>query len=203
MQNARVPATNNGRGLLYTCKGPLQVQGVCDAAFACHIDDRRSQGGYLFLMGGAAISWKSYTISTVARLTPESEYVAAWDVGAEAIFLRNFLGELGFPQPGATPIFTNSTGAQAIINNPCNRARTKHIKIHYHYARQHVAAGRLDYRKVKSSENSRDVLTKPLPRAAHLYCSLMMGLDVEASKAFDLSALPRDSRSRRKGSPLP
>ena len=53
-------------GLLYTRKGPLQVQGVCDAAFACHIDDRRSQGGY-FLMGGTAISWKSYTISTVAR----------------------------------------------------------------------------------------------------------------------------------------
>ena len=146
----------------------------------------------MFLMGGAAISWKSYTISTVARSTPESEYVAVSDAGAEAIFLRNFLGELGFPQPGATPIFTDSTGAHAIINNPCNRARTKHIEIHYHYARQHVAAGRLDYRRVKSSENSSDVLTKPLPRAAHLYFSFMMGLNVEASKAFELSALPRD-----------
>ena len=88
----------------------------------------------MFLMGGAAISWKSYSISTVTRLTPESENMAASDGGAEAIFLRNFLGELGFPQPGATPIFTDSTGAQAIINNPCNRARTKHIKIHYHRA---------------------------------------------------------------------
>ena len=98
-------------GLLYTREAPLQVQGVCDVAFGCHIDDRRSQGGYVFLMGGAAISWKSYTISTVARSTPESEYVAASDAGAEAIFLRNFLGELGFPQQGATPIFTDSTGA--------------------------------------------------------------------------------------------
>ena len=86
-------------------------------------------------MGGAAISWKSYTISMVARSTHNSEYVAANDAGAETIFLRNFLGELGFPQQGATPIFTDLTGAQAIINNPCNRARTKHIKIHYHYAR--------------------------------------------------------------------
>ena len=133
--------------------------------------------------------------------TPESEYVAASDAGAEAIFLRNFLDELGFPQQGATPIFTDSTGAQAIISNPCNQARTKHIDIHYHYARQHVAAGRLDYRRVKSSENSSDVLTKPLPRAAHSYCAFMMGLDVEVSKAFDLSALPRDSRSRRRGRP--
>ena len=129
----------------------------------------------------------------MARSTPESEYVAASDAGAEAIFLRNFLGELGFPQPGATPIFTDSTGAQAIINNPCNRARTKHIEIHYHYVRQHVAASRLDYRRIKSSKNRSDVLTKPLPRAAHLYCAFMMCLDVEASEAFDLSALPRDS----------
>ena len=43
-------------GLLYTRKGPLQVQGVCDAAFACHIDDRNSQGGFVFIMVGAAIS---------------------------------------------------------------------------------------------------------------------------------------------------
>ena len=153
------------------------------------------------MMGGAAISWNSYTILTVASSTPESEYVAATDARAVAIFLRNFLGELGFPQSGATTIFTNSTGAQAIVSNPCNRARTKHIESHYHYARQHVAAGRLDYQRVKSSENSSDVLTKPLPRAAYSYCAFMMGLDVEASKAFDLPALLRDSPSRRRGSP--
>ena len=35
-------------GLLYTRETPLQVQGVCDAAFACHIDDR--DRGYVFIM---------------------------------------------------------------------------------------------------------------------------------------------------------
>ena len=75
----------------------FKFKGVCDAAFACHIDDRRYQGGYVFVMGGAAISWKSYTISTVARSTPESEYVVATDARAEAIFLCNFLGEPEFP----------------------------------------------------------------------------------------------------------
>ena len=129
--------------------------------------------------------------------------MAASDGGAEAIFLSNFLGELGFPQPGATPIFTNSTSALAIISNPCNRARTKHIEIHYHFVWQHVAAGKLDYQRLKLSKNNSDDLTKSIPRAAHLYCSFMMGLDVEASKTFDLSALLGDSRSCRKGSPLP
>ena len=42
-------------GLFYTREAPSHVQGVCDAAFACHIDDRRSQGGYVFMMGGAEV----------------------------------------------------------------------------------------------------------------------------------------------------
>ena len=123
--------------------------------------------------------------------------------GRGPFFFATFSVSWDFPQPGATLIFTDSTSAQAIINNPCNRARTKHVEIHYLYTRQHVATGRLDYRRVKSSKNSTDVLTKPLPRAAHSYCSFMMGLDVEVSKAFGLSALPRDSQSRRRGSPTP
>ena len=178
-------------GLLYRRKGQIQLQGVCNAAFAYHLDGRRSHGGYVFLMGGAAISWKSYTISTVTRSTPESEYVAASDIGADAIFLRNFLGELGFRQQGSSSIFTDLTGVHAIVRDPCNRARTKQNELHYHYALKHVAAGRLNYKRVKSSENSSDVLTKPLPRAAHSYCSFTMGLNEEASKFSDISALPQ------------
>ena len=175
------------------------MQGVCDAAFACHIDDRRSQGGYVFLMGGAAVSWKSYTISTVARSTRELENVAASDAGAETIFLRNFLGEPGFPQQSATSNFTDSTSAEAIINNPCNRARTKHIEINYYTCGS-------TWRQVDSISEGQVVgehhlrSDKTAPRAAHSYNSFMMGLDVEASKAFDLLPLQRDSRSCRKGS---
>ena len=84
-------------GLLYRRNAPIHLVGVTDASFASDPDERRSQGGYLHLLGGAAVSWKSYRISTVARSTPEAGYVAASDCAAEGIFLRNFVGELGFP----------------------------------------------------------------------------------------------------------
>ena len=100
-------------------------------------------------MGGESVSWELYTILTVARLNLASDYVAISNIGAEAILLRNFLGKLGIPQQVATPIFTDSTGPHAIVRNPCNLARTKHIELHYHYAREHVAG--LDYSRVKSS----------------------------------------------------
>ena len=82
--------------MLYRRERPLQVQGVYDAAFSCHLDDHKSQDGNVFLMGGAAVSWKLYTISTAVRSSPVSKYVAANDAGAEAIFHRKFLGEQGF-----------------------------------------------------------------------------------------------------------
>ena len=84
-------------GMLYRRNAPVHLVGVTDASFAGDRDERRAQGGYLYLLGGAAVSWKSYRISTVARSTPKAEYVAASDCNAEGIFLRNFLGELGFP----------------------------------------------------------------------------------------------------------
>ena len=102
------------------------------ATFAGDPDEQR-------LQGRAAVGWKSYRISTVARSTPEAEYVAASDCAAEGIFFRNFLGELGFPQMGPTPFFTDSTGVQGMVISPAARCRTKHIEIHFHYVRDHVA----------------------------------------------------------------
>ena len=84
-------------GLLNGREGPIQLQGICAAAFACHQEGKRSQGGHVFLMDGKGVSSESYTISTVARSTPELEYVMASDAQAEAIFVRNFCGEVGFP----------------------------------------------------------------------------------------------------------
>ena len=163
--------------------------GVTDASFAGDPDERRSQGGYLYLLGGAAVSWKSYKISTVARSTPEAEYVAASDCAAEGIFHRNFLGELGFPQMGPTPIITDSTGVQGMVISPAARCRTKYIEIHYHYVCDHVARNRFVLRRVDTSENAADDLTKPLPRAAHTKCVALMGLSVRDSTAFDRSAI--------------
>ena len=118
------------------------MAGITDASFVGDPHERRSQGGYLYLLGEATVSWKCYRISTVAQSTPEAEYVAAFDYAADGIYLRNFLGELGFPQMGPTPIFTDSTGVQGMVISPTSRCRTKHIEIHYHYVRDHVAQDR-------------------------------------------------------------
>ncbi|KAG8481237.1 hypothetical protein CXB51_026062 [Gossypium anomalum] len=52
------------------------VIGYVDADFAGDLDRRRSLTGYVFTIGGCAISWKATLQTTVALSTTEAEYMA-------------------------------------------------------------------------------------------------------------------------------
>ena len=45
--------------LTYQCTSLLDVVGFCDADFIGCIDDKKSTTGYIFMMAGGAVSWKS------------------------------------------------------------------------------------------------------------------------------------------------
>ena len=66
-------------GLLYLQNQHFSQNGQihrCRSARAGDIEDRKSISGYDFLLGGAAINWKSSKQSCVALSTAEAEYVA-------------------------------------------------------------------------------------------------------------------------------
>ena len=66
-------------GLLYRRNTPVHLDDVTNASFASNTNKGRLKGGYLYSLGGAAVSCKSYRIATVARSTPEAEEVAPFD----------------------------------------------------------------------------------------------------------------------------
>ena len=73
----------------------ISLQGYVDADMAGDKDNRRSTTGYVFTIGGTAISWVSKIQSVVALSTTEAEYVAATEASKEMIWLQRFMGELG------------------------------------------------------------------------------------------------------------
>ena len=50
--------------------------------------------GYVFTLGGAAVSWKSSKQTCIARSTRESEFIALDKVGEEVEWLRHFLEDM-------------------------------------------------------------------------------------------------------------
>ncbi|CAI7910704.1 unnamed protein product [Closterium sp. NIES-54] len=61
----------------------LELIGYVDADDAGDKQNRTSTGGYVFVYGGAAVSWSSSRIKCAALSSTESEYVAAMDAGKE------------------------------------------------------------------------------------------------------------------------
>ena len=54
----------------------------------------KSTSGYVFALGGAAVSWKCSKQTCIARSTMESEFIALDKTGEEAEWLRNFLEDI-------------------------------------------------------------------------------------------------------------
>ncbi|GKE09761.1 retrotransposon protein, putative, ty1-copia subclass [Tanacetum coccineum] len=64
------------------------------AGFETDRDDTKSQTGYVFVLNGGAVDWKSSKQSTTAMSATESEYIAASEAAMEAVWIRKFISGL-------------------------------------------------------------------------------------------------------------
>ena len=64
------------------------------SVFFCS-DDSKSQTGYVFLLNGGAVSWRSSKQSVVAGSTCEAEYIAASEAANEGVWMKEFISDLG------------------------------------------------------------------------------------------------------------
>ena len=80
-------------GLHYT-RYPAVLEGYSDANWIFDTKDTKSTSGYVFTLGGAAVSWKSSKQTCIARSTMKSEFIALDKAGEEAKWLRHFLEDL-------------------------------------------------------------------------------------------------------------
>ncbi|KAJ9516322.1 hypothetical protein QJQ45_001053 [Haematococcus lacustris] len=141
--------------------GNDSLQGYCDADYAGDKDTARSTTGYVFTLHGAAISWSSRLQPTVAMSTAEAEYMAASGAVKEAVWLRKLMQHLGLPG-SCVNIMCDNQAALQLLNNPMASARSKHISVHHHFARERAARGEVMFTYCSTSEMAADVMTKPL-----------------------------------------
>ena len=117
----------------------------------------------MFLLGGAAISWKSNKQTCVALSTAEVEYVALSTAAQEAIWLQQLMSDLMNKSSQEMIIYEDNQSTICLVKNQQIHGRTKHIDIKYHFVCDLVEAGRIKVKGYCASENMiADILTKGL-----------------------------------------
>ena len=81
-------------GLLFKRNGSKAIIGYSDADWGGDTLDCKSTTGYLFQIGGTAITWQSKKQSCVALSTAEAEYVALSRVAQGAVWLKQLNQDL-------------------------------------------------------------------------------------------------------------
>ncbi|GJT67227.1 zinc finger, CCHC-type containing protein [Tanacetum coccineum] len=94
-------------------KRELRVSCYTDAGYLTDADDLKSQTGYVFVLNGGAVDWKSAKQSIFATSSAEAEYIAAFDASKEAVWVRKFISGLGVVPTIEKPInmYCDNTGA--------------------------------------------------------------------------------------------
>jgi hypothetical protein len=178
------------KGIVYRAGKPGEgntLSGWVDADFAADLDTRRSHTGYLLMLNGGPISWKSTKQKSVSLSTAESEWYAASEAGKEIIYLRRILDDFGFEQKDPTTLYEDSRAVICMAENPVNRKSSRHIDTRRHFIGELVAAGTVKLADCRTDEMVADALTKSLPYPSFKkHRTTMMGEDVKQARVYQI-----------------
>nr|GEY47917.1 hypothetical protein [Tanacetum cinerariifolium] len=105
--------------------------------------------GYVFVLNGGVIDWKSAKQSIFATSSAEVEYIVAFDASKEAVWVRKLISGLG-----VVPTIEESISA-------------RHFRAKVHYLREVIEYGDVKLEKVHTYDNLSDPFTKALAFPKH------------------------------------
>ncbi|GJU42696.1 retrotransposon protein, putative, ty1-copia subclass [Tanacetum coccineum] len=148
----------------------LMVSCYTDAGYLTDANDLKSQTGYVFILNGGAVEWKSTKQSIFATSSTEAEYIAAYDASKEAVWIQKFISGLGIVPTIKEPIkmYCDNTGAIAIAKESGITKGARHYRAKVHYLREVIEYGDVKIEKVHTYDNLADPFTKALPYPKHL-----------------------------------
>ena len=116
----------------------LKLQGYTDSKFQSDKDDNKSMLGFVFMLNGGVVSWKSSKQETTADSTTEAEYIVAAEAAKETIWMKKFITELGVVPSISEPIplLCDNNGAIAQAKEPRSHQKSKHLLRRFHLIRE-------------------------------------------------------------------
>ena len=139
-------------------------------------DSVRSRTGYIILLSGCPLLWKSKLQTEISLSTLEAEYSALSFALKTLLPLKRLLCEvittLDVPSPLKTSIRARASednqGAYYLATNQRLTNRTKYFLVKFHWFWSHFNRGEFEMHQVATTEQLADYLTKGLPRDSFL-----------------------------------
>jgi hypothetical protein len=160
-------------GLWFIKNQNTKVTGYVDAGYKSDRKSGKSQGGYVFKMCGAAISWKSKKQTIVATSTAHAELIALYEGSREAVKLyriSSFVEEISGITKKVEKITIHEDNEACIAQVTSGFIRTdamKHVDPKFHRWIEQENNSTIKVTPVASKDNTADIMTKALPRLIH------------------------------------
>ena len=103
------------------------------------------------MLGKSLVSWTSKNQNSVALSTAEAEYIFAGACCAQILYMKQTLLDYGVVLE-KVPLLCDNESAVKLANNPVQHSRTKHIDIHHHFLRDHVAKNDISLEGVRTDD---------------------------------------------------
>ncbi|GJS48576.1 zinc finger, CCHC-type containing protein [Tanacetum coccineum] len=132
----------------------------------CNTKENSSTSGWVFLLGGGAISWASKKLACITGSAIESKFVALTDAGNEAEWLRNLILEISLWSKPIAPISIRCDSAATLAKaySQMYNVKSRHLGVRHNMIRGLIMNGVISIEFVRSQQNLADHLAKGLAR---------------------------------------
>ncbi|GJU87228.1 retrovirus-related pol polyprotein from transposon TNT 1-94 [Tanacetum coccineum] len=139
----------------------IALTAYADADHAGYQDTRRSTSGCMQLLGDRLVCWSSKRQKSIAISSMEAKYIAMSGCCAQILWMRSQLTDygLGFNK---IPMYCDNKSAIVLCCNNVQHSRSKHIDIRFHFIKEQVENGLVEFYFINMEYQLADIFTKVL-----------------------------------------
>ena len=143
---------------------PMTIDAHVDSDWAGDVTHRKSVTGIVLRIAGGCVLYKTKYQDTIAHSTTEAKFNAGRDAAKAILYVRSIMNEIQMPQDTATILYIDNHGAMLMGNAQQPTRRTRHMDIKKFSILDWIQRDLLIMKRVSSSENCFDVMTKQTGR---------------------------------------
>ena len=151
--------------LMYRRTDCLEVIGYSNSDVVGCVDSRRSTSGYIFMLAGGVVSWRSVKQTLTATSTMEAKFVSCFEATSHGVWLKSFMSGLRVVNSISRllKLYCDNSTTVFMAKNNKSGSRSKHIDIKYLAVRERVKERKVIIELINTDMMIVDPLTKGMP----------------------------------------